>query len=144
MSEYIDFPTDFITRTQENLSSYNGSKDVTNLINNCLGLIIIPKQKLADSLPDYTFDCTDKTYGITKSNIIKEVNGNYSLTNIIRHIRNGLSHGRINQETKNGLIIGLRIHDKHNDSSNENFAIELSVDEFKDLAINISNEFLSK
>jgi len=69
MSQYENFPIDFITRTQLNLKNYNGEFEVTNLINNCLGLIIIPKQKLNENLPEYTFDDQNRDYGITKQNI---------------------------------------------------------------------------
>ncbi len=144
MSEYTHFPTNFISRTKENLNMYKGKYDVTNLINNCLGLIIIPKQQLNENLPQYTFNQQDKTYGITQNNITLESQSNYSLRNIIRHIRNGLAHGRIEQRTENNKIVGLRIHDKPNDKASENFSIEFSIEEFRVFAESISNEFLIK
>lgn len=69
MSEYTIFPIDFINRTRENLEKYSGKYEVTNLINCCLGLIIIPKQKLKDKMPIYVFNNEDNYFGITKSNI---------------------------------------------------------------------------
>lgn len=141
MSEYIDFPSDFIIRTKSNLENYNGEYETTNLINNCLGLIIIPRQKLNHKLPEYTFDDENNDYGITKTNIEFENANDFSLSNILRHIRNGLAHGRIEQSVENDKIVGLRIHDKSNENANENFSIIFTVDEFKEFAIKVSNTF---
>lgn len=64
--EYTRFEISFVERTLENLENYKGKYEVTDLINNCLGLIIIPRQKFYDTIPKYTFDTSDETYGITK------------------------------------------------------------------------------
>jgi hypothetical protein len=104
MSEYSDFPKDFLQRTQKNLESYKGQYEVTNLINNCLGLIIIPKQLLRANISEYEFTLTDRTYGISRKNIKLERNNNYTLSNIIRHIRNGIAHGRIEQVSEDSHI----------------------------------------
>jgi uncharacterized protein YxjI len=141
MSQYTDFPINFIKRTQKNLENYKGEFETTNLINNCLGLIIIPKQKLNEHLPKYIFDDENNDYGITKKNIEFENKDDFSLSKILGHIRNGLSHGRIEQKTENGQIVGLRIHDKYNGNDEETFAIEFSIDEFKKFAIAVSNAF---
>ncbi len=145
MSEYSDFPRDFLIRTKKNLDVYSGDCKVTNLINNCLGLIIIPKELLLDNLPDYFFDDNDKTYGISKSNISYERSNNFKLKNVIRHIRNGLAHGRIEQKSANGKISGIRIFDRDtNNSTADNFSIEMTIDEFQSFAIKLSDDFVSK
>jgi len=144
MSEYNDFPPNFITRTLENLKNYTGIFEVTNLINNCLGLIIIPRQKLKSQILAYSFDDVNSDYGITRKNISNISKRDYSLSNVLRHIRNGLAHGRIEQKSENGVIIGLRIHDKTDESAPENFAIYFTIDEFRRFAISISEMFLIK
>lgn len=137
--EYTRFEINFVERTLENLENYKGKHEVTDLINNCLGLIIIPRQKFYDSIPDYTFSSEgDKIYGITNKNI--EIEENLSLSKTLGHIRNGLAHGRIDQIVKDGKITKLRIHDKHNDS--ENFAITFSIKEFKEFAIKVSKKLI--
>lgn len=141
MSEYSDFPRDFITRTLTNMSSYTGQYEVTDLINNCLGLIIIPKQHLSENLPEFTFTEEDTSYGITKTNITLNANENYSLRNVVRHIRNGLAHGRIEQRNFNGEIEGVRIYDCKQTCDQENFAIELTIKELKDFATKLSYGF---
>ncbi len=144
MSEYNDFPKDFISRTLKNLDKHTGSFEVTNLINNCLGLIIIPKQKMNNNISDYNFDENNSDYGITQKNILHESDSNYSLSNVLRHIRNGLAHGRIEQKSKDKAIVGLRIHDKLNESSPENFVIDFTIEEFRKFAISIAEMFLKQ
>lgn len=139
MSEYQDFPRDFVERSKSNVDNYCGEYEITNLINNCLGLIIIPKQIFADDIPEYEFDDNDKSYGITRRNITRSDHG-YSLYHVLRHIRNGLAHGRIEQRVNGDQISGLRIHDKYNDSSPENFSIEFTVQEFKCFAFSLSGK----
>lgn len=141
MSRYSDFPIDFLKRTQINLNNYTGDYEVTNLINNCLGLIVIPKELIINRLADYTFSDEDKKFGITKLNIKHETKENYELKNVLRHIRNGLAHGRIEQESTDNTITGLRIFDCNFKTKDENFSIEFTVQEFKDFAIKISDEF---
>ncbi len=143
MSEYKDFPRDFIDRSKANVENYSGEYETTNLINNCLGLVIIPKEKLAKHFPKYEFDYNDKSYGITRSHITRSDDG-FSLWQVVRHIRNGLAHGRIEQRVNGDRISGIRIHDKLDDSSPENFSIEFTVEEFKCFAFSLSNRLMEK
>ena len=144
MSEWEDFPRDFLRRTMMNVESYRGKYEVTNLINNCLGLIVIPNDHLIDTLPDYTFDPDDNSFGITKDNIRYEHKKDYKLRNIVRHIRNGLSHGLIEQRSQNEEIAGLRIFDRLNRRSPENFSLELSIHELELLAFSLAKVFLGE
>lgn len=80
-------------------------------------------------------------YGVSKKHIKHEVRNNYSLQNVIRHIRNGLAHGRIEQKNLDGEIVGIRIFDCDTNSSPENFAIEMTIDEFKTFALKTSENF---
>jgi len=143
MGEYQDFPRDFIERSKANVENYCGEYEITNLINNCLGLIIIPKQKFAKNIPEYQFDDNDKSYGITRSNITHS-DDSYSLWQVLRHIRNGLAHGRIEQRVNGDQISGLRIHDKFNDSSPDNFSIEFTIEEFKCFAFSLSSKLIEQ
>lgn len=148
--EYKDFSRDFIKRTKCNVAMYDGKYEVTNLINCCLGLIIIPKETIADKLSnDVVYEC-DLSYGISKEK--NNINDDYApngdntfgLKNIVRHIRNGLSHGRIEQNTENKEIVGLRIFDKQDNKNStlENFSIEFTIEEFKTFALRVSDDFL--
>lgn len=147
MSYYADFSRNFIERTKINLQEYRGRYEVTHLINSCLGLIVIPKELFVDKLSNEPIYETDVSYGINKAkNSIFDTYADnqdnvYGLKNIIRHTRNGLSHGRIEQRKDNGEISGLRIYDFHNGI--ENFSIEFTIDEFKEFALRVSDDFLS-
>lgn len=139
MSEYTNFPKDFLVRTKDNLSNYRGSYVVTNLINSCLGLIIIPNELLIKKLPNYQFTDNDKSYGITKHNILVNIENNYSLKKVVRGIRNGLAHGNIEQKTTNKEISGIRISNTYNKKTK--LTIEFTVDEFKDFALKLCDDF---
>lgn len=143
MSEYLDFPIDFLIRSKKNLECYSGTYDVTNLINCCFGLIIIPKQLLIKSLTAYEFTDDDITYGFSKQNIKLNDENNYKLDNVLRHIRNGLSHGCIEQKSVEKEITGIRIFDRYSESSPENFSIELTVNELKKFALKLSDNFIN-
>lgn len=142
--EYQDFPKDFIRRTQANLKKYKWKYDVTNLINSCLGLIIIPNQFYVENLPNYNFTEFDKkTYGINRLNITFESNNDYSLCQTSKHIRNGISHGRIQQiSSLHNKIVKLRISDSFMQGGPDNFSIEITPYELMRFSIKISNEFL--
>lgn len=143
MTAWQDFPRDFLRNTMRNVESYQGEYEVTNLINNCLGLIVIPNDHLIDRLPKYTFNAVDSRFGIKKGNIRHEDKNDYTLRNIVRHVRNGLSHGLIEQQSHNTEIVGLRIFDRLNKKSPENFSLELSIDELKLFAFSLAKVFLA-
>lgn len=109
MATYSQFPRDFITRTKEDIRNYSGQYNVTNLINSCLGLIVIPKELRVQRLPNYKFNDTDRRYGVTKASIELCKDKNYSLNNVVRHIRNGISHGLIDFKSTCGSTIDFII-----------------------------------
>jgi len=138
MTEYSNFTIDFVNRTKDILANYKGEYETTNLINCCLGLIILPTQNIGNKIPSYTFDEKDSFYGITAKNITYEKNNDLTLSKTLRHIRNGLAHGRIDQKASRKKIVGLRIHDKRDEDSEENFVIEFTTEEFKNFAVAVS------
>jgi len=142
MSKWEDFPRDFLRRTMLNVENYRGTYDVVNLINNCLGMIVIPNEHLIEALPEYSFDHADKRFGIDKNNITYEHKENYKLSNILRHVRNGLSHGLIEQRTQDEEIIGVRFFDRADRDSPDNFSLELSINELRQFAFSLAKAFL--
>ena len=101
---------------------------------------------MADKLSNdavYEYDlsyCISKTKNCITDDYAPTGDNTFGLKNIVRHIRNGLSHGRIEQKTEGKEIVGLRIFDKHN--SNENFSIEFKIEEFKTFALRVADDFL--
>lgn len=142
MAMYEKFPRSFIERTKEDIEAYKGQYNVTNLINSCLGLIIIPKELSCKKLPKYKFG-DDLTYGITKKSIELCSDNKYSLNNIIRHIRNGLSHGLIDFKSSSGDTINfIIITDRKSGNAPINFKIRFTTEEFKTFALRVADDFL--
>ena len=124
------------------MDSYSGEYEVTNLINCCLGLIVIPKQVFHHSIPNNNTNDDIQDVGITEENITLLVDKQYGLRNIVGHIRNGIAHGNIEQRSENGEIVGLRIYDKDHATAPDNFSIEFTIEEFKNFAIRFSELFV--
>lgn len=142
MSEYNDFPKDFIERTKVNIDKYTGDYEITNLINNCLGLIIIPNELLVDRLPIYEFNDNDKSYGISRQNILVNISNDYSLKKIVKGICNGLAHGNIKQRTKNREISGLEISNIYDEKTK--LTIQFTIQEFIEFTKKVSEVFYKK
>jgi hypothetical protein len=143
MAVYEKFPKSFIERTQDDIEAYEGQYNVTNLINSCLGLIVIPKELMIGKLPKYSFDDADQQYGVTKKSICLCKDNNYSLNNIVRHIRNGLSHGLIKFESTDGSTINfIIISDRKCDKAPFNFKMRFTIEEFKIFALRVADDFL--
>ncbi len=143
MATYSEFPSDFIKRTKEDIKTYSKEYDVTNLINSCLGLIVIPKELKIQKLPNYKFNDENKKYGVTKASIELCKDENYSLNNVVRHIRNGISHGLIDFESSSGSTIDfIIISDRRCEEAPINFTMKFSTEEFKTFALKVADEFL--
>lgn len=141
--EYKDFPRDFIERTKEDITAYSGQYNITNLINSCLGLIVIPKELMVKKLPKYSFDNVNLQYGVTKQAIEICTDNKYTLKNIVKHIRNGLSHGLIKFKSTDGSTINfIIISDRKDDKVPINFKMRFTTEEFKTFALRVSDDFL--
>lgn len=151
MSAYINFEYDFIKRTLDVLENYDGIYDVTSLINNCIGLLVLPKELLSEKIPVRVLSNSERTFGITRRNIkhIKtekisihfENYDEYNTRNVVTHMRNAISHGRVKQENiANGQIESLHFEDWWN--GNKTFEALMSVKELKDFVVSIANEVL--
>lgn len=144
MSAYIDFEYDFIERTLLDIERYQGEFGVTMLLNSCVGLLVIPKENLFDKLSDEDVS----QYGIDMNKIRVNDNSGFpnSFKNILRHIRNSISHGNFNQsDTSGGIIRTLRFQDfmKENGRRKKTFEMTISVEEFRKFAIGVATEVLA-
>jgi hypothetical protein len=54
-----DFPRSFMVRTRCNLENYHGQYEATQAINCLLGLLIVPKERLFNLIPDTALDRLD-------------------------------------------------------------------------------------
>ena len=158
--EYKNFEHDFVERTINNLRWIDTKNSIdktnkdstifyefTNLINQCLGLILLPSQFSNDAFLK-RFPQELKIYEVDDS-IVKKMKSDEPkiLSNVLRHIRNGIAHGHIQQvmDGKND-ITDVKIWDVNHYINNptENDAhtiIEFRVEELKLFAINVAKEY---
>ena len=153
MSEYKNFEYDFIKRTLNILENYAGEYEITSLINNCIGLLILPKASFELKLPTDILSDNIKIYGITRKNInfirhekmeIRFDNyDEYNIRNVVTHMRNAIAHGHIEQESiEHGQIKNLCFRDENNNSKQETFKAIFSINEFKEFAVLIAKKVL--
>ena len=158
--KYNDFEYDFVERTLSNIewiekqnSIDNENRnaldfyEVTNFINQCLGLIILPSQ-FSNNIFLKNFPQELSYYGVG-DHIVNKIKDNKqkTLSNVMRHIRNGIAHGHIQQHSDNNNdITDIRILDANRDVTiaNDNDAhtiIEFTIKELKTFAIKVAEEY---
>lgn len=158
--EYKDFEYDFVERTLRNIEWIEKQNSIvkddptsmtfyefTNLINQCLGLILLPSQFSNNTfLANFTQELTH--YGVG-DNIVNKIKGNKdkTLSNILRHLRNGIAHGHIQQYSVNNHdITDVRILDADKgvvitSDDDAHTIIELNIEELRTFAIKVAEEY---
>lgn len=158
--EYKDFEYDFVERTLRNIEWIEKQNSIvkddptsmtfyefTNLINLCLGLILLPSQfSNSTFLANFTQELTH--YGVG-DNIVNKIKGNKdkTLSNILRHLRNGIAHGHIQQYSVNNHdITDVRILDADKgvvitSDDDAHTIIELNIEELRTFAIKVAEEY---
>lgn len=158
--KYNDFEYDFVERTLSNIewiekqnSIDNENRnaldfyEVTNFINQCLGLIILPSQ-FSDKIFLKNFPQELSYYGVG-DHIVNKIKDNKqkTLSNVMRHIRNGIAHGHIQQVIDGSDdITDVKIWDVDQNIENPtekdaHTIIEFRVEELKLFAINVAKEY---
>ncbi|MCH5335472.1 MAG: hypothetical protein J1D86_06705 [Alistipes sp.] len=128
--KYSDvFEVEFIERTKAIIDGYNTPFENTLFINACVGLLILPEQRLYNHLPKDVV--SEKDWGISPDTI--KVEKNKDVQNTARHIRNAISHNGVLFASENGVdITHVRITDyKDYNHTTESFRMEIPVDKFK-------------
>ncbi len=98
---YQHVAKDFAKRTKHNLKLIEEHKlcgeeayEVTQLINSCLGLLVLPQQRYMDSIPK-----TPINELVKDGWVIPKVSGDFpqveNLNQLIRYLRNAISHFNI-------------------------------------------------
>ena len=158
--EYKDFEYDFVERTLRNIEWIEKQNSIvkddptsmtfyefTNLINQCLGLILLPSQfSNSTFLANFSQELTH--YGVG-DNIVNKIKGNKdkTLSNILRHLRNGIAHGHIQQYSVNNHdITDVRILDADKgvvitSDDDAHTIIELNIEELRTFAIKVAEEY---
>lgn len=157
---YKNFEHDFVERTINNLKWIDTKNSIdktnkdstifyefTNLINQCLGLILLPSQFSNDAFLK-CFPQELKIYEVDYS-IVKKLKSDEPkiLSNVLRHIRNGIAHGHIQQVIDGSDdITDVKIWDVDQNIENPtekdaHTIIEFRVEELKLFAINVAKEY---
>jgi hypothetical protein len=123
---YNDFKKDFPKRTIDILNRYSSEEkyDVTLLLNCLLALLVFPKEKFYNNIPEEI----PSNWGLSKGNVKKvscESCG-YKLKEIVRHMRNAIAHMKIETTNdSNGNIEMVKFKDLGG------FELEISVSDLK-------------
>lgn len=144
MSAYKNFQKDFVERTMYNLKwlkEQKGNKyEHTMLLNQCLGLILLPQQFLSEEqinrMPQEL-----SYYHIELEDIKKIDNDDYSFGSVLRHLRNGIAHGRIAQIVEGGDIVGIKVEDRRNSQSPIHTIIHIDANKLEDIALAIATAY---
>lgn len=133
--DYNEISRDFAQRTKHLIESYKGEYEVTLLVNCCLGLLVVPKEKHFNKIPDEEIPIKTGIWGLNRESItVKCDQCGYSLRHVIRRIRNGICHFNIKSipdEHKN--ITSLEICD------GKDFSVTLSIAQLQELALSLTD-----
>lgn len=143
----------FVKRTKENLTyitallSKKGDDDnqfyeVTNLINCALGLIVFPYDGTDTIQTDETiYKEYIHKYGkifLCRESSAPYTMNDYSDDNILYHLRNAICHGHVDTNSEGENITELHFRDAYEDK--ENFYMVMSIEQFKQYALDIANK----
>ena len=148
---YNNFELDFVERTMQNLQEIEElSKNIyefTNLLNQCYGLLIVPgefaKRRGLISNMNKHLDY----YGFKKEQSLRFDADKLTIPNLLRHLRNGLAHGRIEVlDYDSGTIAGIKIWDTYSNkkivlNKDIHTIIVFSVEELRTFAIKVAEEY---
>jgi hypothetical protein len=120
MGLYENIDVDFAKRTLKIIEQYDHSKqkgpenfEVTLLVNCLVGLLILPRERRTDFIPDVAIEGLDdwgidpsfiKSWGDTKSQTLRQ---------LVRHLRNSVAHFRIEAEGTESDIERLKFSDQN-------------------------------
>lgn len=126
-----DFHRSFMKRTQKNLDDYQGEYEATQLINSLLGLLIVPKERLFDLIPDTPLDKLNfAEWGKVPQWMARpakcDLGHEHTLTlrQLVRKLRNAVAHFKIQPFPENGVVQGFCFSDGA-------FKVKAPVDELK-------------
>lgn len=139
--EYDEIEVDFIERTLELICKYKGNYEVTLLINCCLGLLVLPKEKHLESIPKQKIPTTGSLWGLSRDSVtgVGCEHCGYKLSNVIRRIRNGICHFHVKTlPDGTGEISKIQIKDRGK------FKAILSVNGFKELSVSLAEHVIQK
>jgi hypothetical protein len=135
------FEKDFVERTQRILKEYSGKYGVSLLLNCTLGLIVLPYEKIQGNEPKLWQANIDTMPGQpwTKLQFTSKPR---TFGNLLRTIRNGIAHQRIEPVNQGGRISGVIIRNV-TQRGKQNLEIKFNEAQLKEFALLVANDFLT-
>jgi len=135
---------DFIEKTKTLLEQYEKAKidqsekyEVSLLLNCCVGLLLLPKEKIYNKI-DEQLNLNDD-WGIKETDITIGSSNPKSVKNIIRHLRNSVAHGKFEflSPQKGSEIERMEFKDS-------NVTINIHVDQLKKFLFQLIDQLETK
>jgi hypothetical protein len=134
--EYRDqFDLDFMARTLELVKQYKGPNDATLLLNCLVGLLIVPREKYINKIPQDPISALHnwgispksiKTFGFHKDKDgTKTGPREENLRNLVKSLRNAVAHGRFEPQHRQRVVTGFKYTD------NSGFEASIGINEMK-------------
>jgi len=157
--EFRKFPIEFVERTKHLLECYKGDYEVSNTLNCTLGLVILPYETNRGFLSNVLLEKLEQTLGI-EIRYLRNIENNRisNCRELLRRIRNGLSHRHIIPKSTEGNVTGVTIWDYDrrscscNESRNDNeqtvyekcaeVEFEFTCEGLKEFALFIADKYL--
>lgn len=145
--EYRDFIVDFVQRTKRNyMQLKNGEYGATALINSAVGLLMVPREAMIPKAAT-VLEMSELHMELKAVVSLNTYPEELTFEQIIRHVRNGIAHARmdviIKSRKRNNLIDGFSIKDRDKNKGYD-FRIELSLELIEKLFFEYSKAVLEK
>lgn len=150
------FDIQFIERTKKIINDYKGTYNITLLLNCLLGLIVLPsefyRRKLRTFFNTNIYDIPEIeelivgiTFNPTRRENHQWVNDEQNFRNLIKKVRNGVSHQEIQCIDDNGRWDSVIIRD-FNAYNNSNLELEVSwtPKQLKTFAVFVADSYISE
>jgi hypothetical protein len=148
-----NFKIEFVKRTKEILLRYDGTRDMSIIINCTLGLIILPYEATQENPPPFWDteinkipECQSLRLEIFEPK--KKINGGIiterkTLRVLLKKIRHGLAHQHIEPANENSKFAGVIIRNYYPPNNGQiDLEVHFSQQELKDFALFIADEYL--
>lgn len=156
MSEIAHYEREFVERTRHILKKYRGEYKLSNAINCTLGLIVLPSETLSESHDPIwdmlVSDIQELSYlrirafePIQKKKRGVPVYFPKTLRVMLKKIRNGIAHQKIQPVNINGMFTGIMIRNYFGeDPANWDLDLEIEFDrvELENFAFFIAGKYL--
>jgi hypothetical protein len=155
MSYYENQDLDFVKRTKEILKQYDNYQiekstkyEVTLLLNCCVGLLLLPQERVFDELPATIIN--KEEWGISPDDIKTIIDNKKNvelknIQNIARHLRNSIAHYRFTAKPdKVDDIKEITFIDYLFKSTTKSFEITITIENLKIFIDKISNDFINR